>query len=89
MEQCAFDPVSKADQADVLGQHRSKRLKASKNMRLLSLASCSPEMNPVENIRGEVYEKGFRNRAFAGLATLGGQLAAEIQRQYRFDCGLA
>jgi len=59
---------------DGAGWHRAKALKVPPNMTLLPLPPYSPELNPVENLWGELREKHFHNRVFDSLDAVEDQL---------------
>jgi len=59
---------------DGAGWHTAKSLVVPKNMKLLSLPSYSPDLNPVENIWDELREKWFTNKVFDSLDALEEQL---------------
>ena len=63
---------------DGAGWHRSKALQVPANMALLALPPYSPELNPVENLWGELREKHFHNRVFDSLAAVEDQLCAAL-----------
>ena len=52
---------------DNAGWHLGKSLKVPQNMRLLSLPSYAPELNPMENVWDALREKSFHNRVFENL----------------------
>lgn len=47
--------------------HRSGILKIPKNIKLLHLPPYSPQLNPVENLWGEIREKWFSNSVFRDM----------------------
>ena len=49
---------------DGAGWHKNKSMPIPENIRLLSLPSYSPELNPTEHLWDELREKHFHNRAF-------------------------
>jgi transposase len=49
------------------GWHSSKKLVAPSNIRLLSLPPYAPELNPLEHLWDELWEKCFHNKVFASL----------------------
>lgn len=55
---------------DGAGWHKANSLKTPDNMRLLSLAPYSPELNPVEHIWDELREKYFHNKVFDSISIL-------------------
>lgn len=59
---------------DSAGWHRAKALQVPENMALLPLPPYSPELNPVENLWGELREKSFHNRIFDSLDAVEDQL---------------
>jgi transposase len=52
---------------DQAGWHTAKDLKTPKNIRLLSLPSYSPELNPSEHLWDELREKWFHNITFDSI----------------------
>jgi transposase len=52
---------------DRAGWHRSGRLKVPPNMGLAFLPPYSPELNPQEQVWGELREKSLANRLFRSL----------------------
>jgi transposase len=54
--------------------HRSSTLKTPENMTLVPLPPYSPELNPQENVWGEIKEEGFYNRVFETLDDVEEQL---------------
>ena len=65
---------------DNAGWHRSNALRIPKNMRLLPLPPCSPELNPMENIWDELREKSFHNRVFENLDQMEQELLIALQQ---------
>ena len=70
------------------GWHKNKSMPIPENIRLLSLPSYSPELNPAEHLWDELREKHFHNRAFDSLDAL---LSLEnnpvlVQSICNFDC---
>lgn len=63
---------------DGAGWHRAKALKVPANMALVPLPPYSPELNPVENLWGELREKHFHNRVFNSLDAVEEQLCAAL-----------
>lgn len=63
---------------DGAGWHRAKALQVPANMALLPLPPYSPELNPVENLWGELREKHFHNRVFNSLDAVEDQLCAAL-----------
>lgn len=55
---------------DQAGWHTAKDLKTPKNIRLLSLPSYSPELNPSEHLWDELREKWFHNITFDSIGTV-------------------
>ena len=55
---------------DGVGWHASKNLVAPSNIRLLALPPYAPELNPVEHLWDELWEKCFHNKVFASLDAL-------------------
>jgi transposase len=70
---------------DGAGWHRNKTMPIPDNIRLLSLPSYSPELNPVEHLWDELREKHFHNRAFDSLDALENQLV-EALRSLENNC---
>jgi len=64
---------------DNAGWHLGNKLRISKNMRLLSLPSYSPELNPMENIWDEIREKYFHNRIFKDIDHMEQHLLGALQ----------
>ena len=59
---------------DGAGWHRAKALQMPDNMAFVFLPPYSPELNPVENLWGELREKSFHNRVFDSLDAVEDQL---------------
>jgi transposase len=59
---------------DGAGWHKAKRLLVPANMRLVSLPSWRPQLNPAEHVWDEVREKWFVNRLFPSMDALETQL---------------
>jgi transposase len=49
---------------DRAGWHRTDKLKVPKNLTIILLASCSPELNPVENVWQYLRQNWLSNRVF-------------------------
>ena len=60
------------------GWHRAQRLQIPSNMKLVSLPTWSPQLNPVEHLWDDGPEKWFANRVFAGMKALEDQLVAAL-----------
>lgn len=58
--------------------HRSGMLKVPKNIKILSLPPYSPELNPVENLWGEIREKWFGNCVFKNMNAVIGHLVKSL-----------
>lgn len=58
---------------DGAGWHKNKTLPIPDNIRLLSVPSYSPELNPVEHLWDELREKHVHNHAFDSLDALENQ----------------
>lgn len=54
--------------------HRAGTLKIPNNIKLLTLPPYSPQLNPVENLWGEVREKWFSNSVFRDMKGVTNQL---------------
>ena len=63
---------------DGAGWHKNKSMPIPENIRLLSLPSYSPELNPAEHLWNELREKYFHNRAFDSLDTLENHLVGAL-----------
>ena len=61
--------------------HRSKDLKLPEHITLLPLPPYSPELNPQENVWGEIKEEGFYNRVFDSLDAIEDHLV-KVLRQF-------
>lgn len=70
---------------DGAGWHKNKTMPIPDNIRLLSVPSYSPELNPVEHLWDELREKHFHNRAFDSLGALENQLV-EALRSLENNC---
>jgi transposase len=66
---------------DGASSHRSGELHLPPNMSLLPLPPYSPELNPQENVWGQIKEEGFYNRIFNSLDAVEEQLV-KILRQF-------
>jgi len=55
---------------DNAGWHTSKSLKIPHNIRLASLPSYSPELNPTEHVWDELREKYFHNLTFNSIGAV-------------------
>lgn len=65
---------------DGASSHRSKDLQVPKNMILVRLPPYSPELNPVEQLWGELREKEFGNRVFHSLGAAIAQTAKGLNK---------
>ena len=63
---------------DGAGWHKSGTLAIPDNMKLLSLPSYYPELNPVEHIWDELWEKAFGNVVFDSLDALENHLESSL-----------
>ena len=63
---------------DGAGWHRSKKLVAPPNIRLLALPPYAPELNPVEHLWDELREKCFHNKVFSCLDALEDDLSMAL-----------
>jgi transposase len=59
---------------DGAASHRSGELNLPDNMTLETLPPYSPELNPQENVWGEIKTEGFYNRVFDSLDSVEDQL---------------
>ncbi len=64
---------------DGAGWHAAAALKPPRNMRLLRLPPCAPELNPVEHLWDELREKFFHNKAFNSMDALEDQLETGLR----------
>jgi len=64
---------------DGAGWHKAGILVIPDNMRLLSLPSYAPELNPVEHIWDELREKSFGNLVFDSLDALEDHLETSLR----------
>ena len=64
---------------DGAGWHRGQGLVVPENMRLLTLPPYSPELNPVEHLWDELWEKCFHNRVFDSIEALEDHLKTGIR----------
>jgi transposase len=64
---------------DGAGWHKNKAMPIPENIRLLSLPSYSPELNPVEHLWDELREKHFYNRAFESHNALEDHLVGALR----------
>ena len=55
---------------DNAGWHKSKSLAVPSNILIMHIPPYTPEMNPIEQIRDEIREKGFANQCFQTLASV-------------------
>ena len=55
---------------DQAGWHRANDLKIPKNIKLIWLPACSPELNPTEHLWDELREKWFHNITFDSLSAV-------------------
>jgi len=58
--------------------HNTKKLSISDNIELFYLLPATPEMNPTEQIRKEIREKGFENESFTTLTKIIDRLCETI-----------
>jgi len=65
---------------DGAASHRSGALQLPEHMTLLSLPPYSPELNPQENVWGEIKKEGFYNRVFDTLDSVEEQLVAVLKK---------
>ena len=63
---------------DKAGWHIAKDLKIPKNMRLISLPSHSPELNPTEHLWDELREKCFHNLTFDSILAVEDRLVSGL-----------
>jgi transposase len=66
---------------DGAASHRSGELELPDNMTLLPLPPYSPELNPQENVWGQIKQEGFYNRVFDSLDAVEEQLV-RVLRQF-------
>jgi transposase len=64
---------------DGAASHRSATLTLPEHMTLLPLPPYSPELNPQENVWGEIKEEGFYNRVFETLDAVEEQLVTVLK----------
>ena len=64
---------------DGAASHRSTTLTLPEHMTLLPLPPYSPELNPQENVWGEIKEEGFYNRVFETLDAVEEQLVTVLK----------
>ena len=55
---------------DQAGWHKSNALDVPQNIRLVSIPSYSPELNPTEHVWDELREKYFRNLTFDSISAV-------------------
>lgn len=68
---------------DGAGWHRNQDLAIPENMRLLTLPSYAPELDPVGQLWDELREKWFLNRVFDSLEALEGHLETGLRSMER------
>ena len=64
---------------DQAGWHKANDLKIPKNIKLIWLPACSPELNPTEHIWDELREKWFHNITFDSLSSVEDQLVEGLR----------
>ena len=64
---------------DGASSHRSGELHLPPHMSLLPLPPYSPELNPQENVWGQIKEEGFYNRIFNSLDAVEAQLVKVLR----------
>ena len=63
---------------DGAGWHRANNLVVPENMRLEALPPYSPQLNPIEHIWDEVWEKWFANEVFDSLDSVEDRLVEAL-----------
>lgn len=59
--------------------HRSQMLKIPDTIKILPLPPYSPQLNPTENIWGEMREKWFSNKTFKDMDSVEDQMVIALQ----------